>query len=147
MTPAINPAPPEHLPFFITAPGDADILMIIAALTLIGAVLFAGVFFLYLHSLPERMAHRSQKLQLEIVGVLCLLALFTHVHLFWVAALLLAFIDLPDFGTPLNRIARASEAVAGLPPPPAPGDRADLSSAHASGTGHVPRAIGEGEHA
>jgi len=32
--------------------------------------------------MPERMAHKSQKLQFEIVAVLGLLALFTHNHLF-----------------------------------------------------------------
>ncbi|CAA0100096.1 Uncharacterised protein [Starkeya nomas] len=131
MTPAPHPAATGHLPFFITAPGATDILMIVAAVTLIVSVLFAGVLFLHLHSLPERMAHRGQKLQFEIVAVLCLLALFTHTHIFWVAALLLAFVDLPDFGTPLNRIARAAEAVAGLPPPPPkPEDAAPPADAH-----------------
>ena len=43
------------------------------------------------------MAHKSQKLQFEIVAVLGLLALFTHIHLFWIAGLLLALVDLPDF--------------------------------------------------
>ncbi len=131
MTPAPHPAATGHLPFFITAPGATDILMIVAAVTLIVSVLLAGVLFLHLHSLPERMAHRGQKLQFEIVAVLCLLALFTHTHIFWVAALLLAFVDLPDFGTPLNRIARAAEAVAGLPPPPPkPEDTAPSTDAH-----------------
>ena len=51
------------------------------------------------------MAHKSQKLQFEIVAVLGLLALFTHNHLFWVIGLFLALVDLPDFGTPLRRIA------------------------------------------
>ena len=51
------------------------------------------------------MAHKSQKLQFEIVAVLGLLALFTHQHIFWVTGLLLAFIDLPDFSTPIGRIA------------------------------------------
>ncbi|MDF2618506.1 MAG: hypothetical protein K0S00_1165 [Xanthobacteraceae bacterium] len=115
MTP--HAAASGHLPFFITPPDGTDVLMGIAAVTLIGAVLLTGVLFLTLHSLPERMAHKGQKLQFEIVAVLCLLALFTHTHIFWVAALLLAFVDLPDFLSPLNRIARASETVAGLPPP------------------------------
>lgn len=115
MTP--HAAASGHLPFFITPPDGTDVLMGIAAVTLIAAVLLTGVLFLTLHSLPERMAHKGQKLQFEIVAVLCLLALFTHTHIFWVAALLLAFIDLPDFLSPLNRIARASETVAGLPPP------------------------------
>lgn len=114
----LHPSAPGHLPFFITAPGDTDGLMVVAAVTLIGAVLLAGVLFLTVHSLPERLAHKGQKLQFEVVSVLCLLALFTHVHLFWVAALLLAFIDLPDFLSPLNRIAQASEKLADLPSPP-----------------------------
>jgi len=58
------------------------------------------------------MAHRSQKLQFEIVAVLGLLALFTHNHLFWVIGLFLAMVDLPDFGTPLRRIAGSVEKIA-----------------------------------
>jgi hypothetical protein len=45
-----------------------------------------------------------------------LLALFTHIHLFWVVGLLLAMVDLPDFGTPLRRIAGSVEKIAGVPP-------------------------------
>ncbi|GLK83151.1 hypothetical protein [Ancylobacter defluvii] len=125
---------PDHLPFFITAPGGTDVLMIIAAVTLLAAVLLAGIVFLTLHSLPERLAHKGQKMQFELVAVLCLLALFTHMHLFWVAALLLAFIDLPDFLAPLNRIARASEKLADLPPPPEPDRMAPPHSAAPTAT-------------
>jgi hypothetical protein len=45
---------------------------------------------------------------------LCLLALLTHIHAFWVAALLLALIDIPDFGGWLARIGGAVEKMAGL---------------------------------
>ena len=83
---------------------------------LIVAVLAVGNLYLHLHTLPERMAHRGHKLQFEIVAVLGLLALFTHIHLFWVVGLLLAMIDLPDFGTPLRRIAGSVEKMAGVPP-------------------------------
>ena len=83
---------------------------------LIGAVLGLGVLFFRLHSLPERMGHK--KLQFEIVAVLGLLSLFTHIHAFWVAGLLLAVIDLPDFLTPLRRIATSSEKLAGIEPQP-----------------------------
>jgi hypothetical protein len=76
--------------------------------------LAVGILFLRLHTLPERMAHRTQKLQFEIVAVLGLLSLFTHMHIFWVAGLLLAVIDLPDFGTPLRRMAGSLEKLAGL---------------------------------
>jgi hypothetical protein len=90
--------------------------MIAMAVVLIAAVLAVGNVFLRLHTLPERMAHKSQKLQFEVVAVLGLLALFTHQHAFWVAGLLLALIDLPDFGTPLRRIAGSVESMAGIAP-------------------------------
>lgn len=88
-------------------------MMVAMALLLVASVLMIGILFLRIHSLPERMAHKGKKLQFEIVAVLCLLALFTHVHLFWVAALLLAFIDIPDLGGPLGRMASSLETIAG----------------------------------
>ena len=90
--------------------------MVGVAVFLVIAVVTVGILFLRLHTLPERIAHRSHKLQFEIVAVLGLLALFTHVHLFWVVGLLLAMIDLPDFGWPLRRIAGAAEKMAGMTP-------------------------------
>ena len=105
MSDQLHPLAPHHLPGFITAPGETDVWMVVMGIFLIVAVLAVGNFYLQLHSLPERMAHKSQKLQFEIVAVLGLLALFTHVHLFWIAALLLAMIDLPDFSTPMRSIA------------------------------------------
>lgn len=116
MSASVHPAAPHNLPPFITAPGETDVLMVVMAITLIVAVLAFGNLFLRLHTLPERMAHGSQKLQFEIVAVLGLLALFTHQHIFWVAGLLLALVDLPDFGTPLRRIAGSAEHMAGIPP-------------------------------
>ena len=59
------------------------------------------------------MAHRGQKVQYEFVAVLALLALFTHNHAFWIAALLLAFIPLPDFITPLTSMAQSLGRMAG----------------------------------
>ena len=116
MSESVHPGAPHHLPGFITAPGDTDVLMVVVGITLIGAVLMVGNLYLHLHTLPERMAHKSQKLQFEIVAVLGLLALFTHNHLFWVIGLFLAMIDLPDFITPLRRIAGSVEKLAGEPP-------------------------------
>jgi hypothetical protein len=116
LTASINPAAPHALPMFVTAPGDTDVLLVVMGLFLLAAILAVGLVFLRLHTLPERMAHRSQKLQFEIVAVLGLLALFTHMHIFWVAGLILAMIDLPDWGTPLRRIAGSAEKMAGLPP-------------------------------
>ena len=107
---------PHRLPPFIAAPGETDVWMVVMGVFLIVAVLVVGILYLRLHTLPERMAHKSQKLQFEIVAVLGLLALFTQVHLFWIAGLLLALIDLPDFGTPLSSIASSVEKIAGDTP-------------------------------
>src|SRR5215211_3731062 len=116
MAQPLHPAASHHLPSFITEPGQTDALMVVMAVVLLLAVVGFGILFLRIHSLPERMAHKGHKFQFEIVAVLCLIALFTHIHLFWIAGLLLALIDLPDFGTPLNRIAGSAERMAGLAP-------------------------------
>ena len=116
MTAAVHPAAPHALPNFIAAPGETDVLMVLAGIILVGAVLGVGLLFLRLHTLPERMAHKAHKLQFEIVAVLGLLALFTHIHLFWVAGLLLALIDLPDISGTFGRMAGALETIAGKVP-------------------------------
>jgi hypothetical protein len=112
----LNAAAPHHLPAFLAGPDDSDPLLWIMGIILVAAVIGFGVVFLHLHTLPERMAHRGRKLQFEIVAVLGLLALFTHIHIFWVIGLLLALIDVPDFVTPLRRLAGSAEKMAGLPP-------------------------------
>src|ERR671917_2880751 len=116
MSAEMHPVATHHVPAFIAAPGQSDILMTVTAVILVVAVLAVGILFLRLHTLPERLAHKGHKLQFEIVAVLGLLALFTHIHLFWVIGLLLALIDIPDFGTPLRRMAGALEKLAGVPP-------------------------------
>jgi hypothetical protein len=117
MTDAIHQGATNHLPSFITAPGQTDVLMVVMGVVLLFSVLGFGVFFFRLHTLPERIAHRTHKIQFEIVAILGLIALFTHMHIFWIAGLLLAFIELPDFGTSLNRIAESTETLAGIKPP------------------------------
>ncbi|HZP68656.1 MAG TPA: hypothetical protein VFB29_01820 [Pseudolabrys sp.] len=106
----------RHLPPFITAPGETDVLMVVTAAILLLCVFGFGILFLRLHTLPERVAHRGHKIQFEIVAILGLIALFTHMHIFWVAGLLLAFIDIPDFGSFLGRIAGSVEKIAGVKP-------------------------------
>ena len=103
---------PHHLPFYIVKPGETDVLMIVTGIFLVLTLLGVGNVYLKLHSLPERMAHKSQKLQFEVVAVLGLISLFTHMHIFWIAGLLLALVDLPDFSTPLSRIAGSVEKIA-----------------------------------
>jgi hypothetical protein len=109
---------PHHLPFYVAKPGETDVLMIVMGIFLVLTILGVGNLYLHLHSLPERMAHKSQKLQFEIVAVLGLISLFTHMHIFWIVGLLLALIDLPDFSTPLTRIAGSVEKMADDEKPP-----------------------------
>jgi len=116
MAESIHPAATQHAPGFITAPGETDVLMVIMSLILLLSVMGFGILYFRLHSLPEHMAHKSKKIQFEIVAVLGLISLFTHMHIFWIAGLLLALIDLPDFGSPLRRIAGSAEKLAGLKP-------------------------------
>ena len=125
MTESLHPAATHHLPPFVTAPGETDVLFIVMAVFVLIAVIGIGIFYFKIHALPEQMAHRGQKVQFELVAVLALLALFTHNHAFWVAGLLLAFVPLPDFTTPLrsiagslDRIAGSAEASASAPPAP-----------------------------
>ena len=107
---------PHHLPFYLAPGSGTDVLMVVMGIFLVGSVLWVGTLYWKLHSLPERMAHKSQKLQFEIVAVLGIISLFTHMHIFWVAGLLLAMIDLPDFGTPLRSIAGSVERIADAAP-------------------------------
>jgi hypothetical protein len=116
MAQSLHPAATDHLPGFITAPGETDVLMVVMSIILVLAIMGFGSLFFRLHTLPERMAHRSHKIQFEIVAVLGLLALFTHIHLFWVAGLMLALIDIPDFSGSLSRIAGSTEKLAGFKP-------------------------------
>ena len=112
MTVSINRASSGHLPWFVTAPGQTDMLMVVMGVILFSFVLMVGTIYFRLHALPERFAH--QKAQFEIVCLLALIAMFTHMHIFWIAGLLLALIDFPDFSTPLKKIAGATEKMAGI---------------------------------
>ena len=64
-----------------------------------------GVLYFKLHSIPEHLAQKHNNTQTQLIMVLAVLALFTHNHLFWIAALVLALIKIPDFISPLNSIA------------------------------------------
>jgi hypothetical protein len=116
LTDQLHPTAPHHLPFFVPGADGSDTLMVVMGIFLIATVLWVGTLYWKLHSLPERMAHKTHKLQFEIVAVLGLISLFTHQHIFWVAGLLLAMIDLPDFRTPIRSIADSVERIADAKP-------------------------------
>ncbi|MCA1495067.1 hypothetical protein I6F11_30160 [Ensifer sp. NBAIM29] len=108
----MHPAAIAHVPAFITAPGETDVLMNVMIVFVLLLVLLVGVLYLRLHALPEHMAHGASKVQLQLVAVLSLIALFTHNHLFWIAALLLALIEFPDFSTPVSSMADSLRRIA-----------------------------------
>src|SRR5262249_51074827 len=120
----IHPLASHNMPAFITAPGETDVLFNVTIGIVIAAVVFLGVLYFKIHALPEHIAHRTTKIQYEIVAVLGLLSLFTHEHIYWIIGLLLALIELPDFSTPLTgmadslaKMARGTRsALIGIPP-------------------------------
>jgi hypothetical protein len=116
-SPVLNTAATDHLPFFITAPGQSDGLFSAMIVFLIVVVFAVGLIYLRLHALPEHLAHGTSKVQLQLVGVLALLALFTHNHIFWIAALLLALVQFPNFSAPLASMAQSLEKLADRAPP------------------------------
>ncbi len=120
---------PEHLPSFITGPGQTDTLFAVMTVFVIAAVLAIGVFYLNLHSIPDRMAHKANHTQLQLIGILTLIALLTHSNIFWVIAIIIAAINPPDFATPLNSIARSLRRLA-KEPEPEPAAKPDGESTH-----------------
>ena len=97
-----------------------------------------GNLYLKLHALPERMAHKRNNTQLQFIAVLAILALFTHNNVFWVLALLLSVVRIPDFSTPINSIAESQQILAGRESNPpdvsSEPDRVDPDSSGDSGT-------------
>jgi hypothetical protein len=109
----LHPATVDHIPAFITEPGQVDYLFVAVFIFLILMILIVGNLYFQLHAVPERMAHRTSKVQMEVVAVLALISLFTHNHLFWIAGLLLALVHIPDFSTPLYSIAQSLGKLSG----------------------------------
>ena len=123
-----HPAAVDHVPGFIASANSPDVLLGVMAVVLVGAVLATGVVFFWLHSLPERLVHKSTKMHLDIVAMLALLSLFTHVHIFWVAALLIAMVRIPDFSfltRHLQRMTVSLERIADAQPTEGEGSPAD----------------------
>jgi phosphatidylglycerophosphate synthase len=101
----------EHIPGYL-AGADSDPLMIVMAIVLVIIVLVAGVLYFKLHAVPEHIAHGKNHTQMQLIAILTILALFTHNNIFWVAALVLAVVEFPDFLSPLKSIAKSLETIA-----------------------------------
>jgi hypothetical protein len=106
------PAATDHLPFFISTPGQTDGLLVAMAIFLLLAFLSFGVLYFRLHALPEHLAHGASKVQFQIVCVLALLAMFTHNNAFWIAGLLLALVPLPNYLAPIVSISNSLKRMA-----------------------------------
>ena len=97
----------DLLPFYITAPGETDILFIAVVISLIAIVIGFGALYFTIQAIPDRIAKGTSKAQMQLVGLLGLISLFTMNNLYWIAAILLAAIRIPEFTTPLKDIARS----------------------------------------
>lgn len=137
MSDVMHAAAPHHLPVFITAPGETDVFLVGSAIFLVLAVIGLGSLYFRLHALPEHLAHgKATTLQFEIVAVLALLGLLLHNTMFWVAALLLAMVPIPDLYGPLAGMAESLAKMAGGRRRPS-----NIEVAPAPGTGELaPRA-------
>jgi len=101
----------EHMPGYL-AGADSDPLMTGMAIVLIVSILLIGVLYFKLHAVPEHIAHGKNHTQIQLITILTILALFTHNNMFWVAALVLAVVEVPDFLAPLKSIASSLETIA-----------------------------------
>ncbi|MEM7237620.1 MAG: hypothetical protein AAF501_07355 [Pseudomonadota bacterium] len=128
--PELHPMATGHIPIYVAAADGSDYLFNIMIVFTVIVIILIGVSYFTLHSVPERMAHKSNHSQFQLVGILALLALFTHNGIFWIAAILVAGFQLPDFGGPLRAIADAIDRN-GSPRSPevaASAPRADVAS-------------------
>jgi len=97
----------DHLPFYITGPGESDILFTAVTISLIVIVVGFGALYFTIQAIPDRIVKGTSKSQMQLVGLLGLISLFTMNNLYWIAAILLAAIRIPNLMVPLTDIARS----------------------------------------
>ncbi len=95
-----------RLPFWVTPPGETDGFLIVVGLFLVMVLLGFGALYFTVQAIPDRMAAGAHKVQMQLVGVLGLISLFTLNNAFWIAAILIAAVPLheilplkPEFDT------------------------------------------------
>ncbi|PSL20595.1 hypothetical protein [Shimia abyssi] len=86
----------ELLPFWVTAPGGTDGLKIAVGILLVLVLLGFGALYFTIQAIPDRMASGMHKIQMQLVGVLGLISLFTMNNAFWIAAILIAAVPLHE---------------------------------------------------
>jgi hypothetical protein len=126
-----HPVAPHHLPGYLPGPDGSDPLFTAVIVVLLIVLMVAGVLYFKLHSMPEQLGERHNSTQLQLISILAVLALFTHNNAFWILALLIAAIRIPDYLTPIQTIASslaklASDSKATEPVEPSPKPDSDL---------------------
>ncbi|MEQ1954839.1 hypothetical protein [Mesorhizobium sp. CN2-181] len=71
--PSMHPLATEHLPPFVTMPGETDILFDVSVVILIVILVLFGIFYFKLIVWPHQIAHRENRARAGIVGVLGLI--------------------------------------------------------------------------
>ena len=104
----------DETSFFVTGPGDTDGTLIGVAIALFLIILGFGALYFTILAWPDRLVKGAGKVQLQVVALLGLISLLTLNHAFWIAALLVATIRIPDFITPLRSIASSLKKQSGV---------------------------------
>jgi hypothetical protein len=78
---------------------------------LILVVLGFGAMYFTIQAIPDRLVEGTSKAQMQLVGILGLVSLFTMNNIYWVAALLLAAIRIPDIVTPFRSMSRSQKKI------------------------------------
>lgn len=92
----------DPLPFYITAPGQTDVLFIAVGVFIVLVLVGFGALYFTVQAWPDRMASGLGKTQIQFVGLLGFISLITFNNAFWVAALLLAAIPLTQIVLPVK---------------------------------------------
>ncbi len=103
----------DETSFFVTGPGETDVTLIGVAILLSLIVLGFGALYFTIQAWPDRLVKGAGKVQMQLVGLLGLISLVTLENAYWIAALLLAAIRIPDFIKPLREIASSLKEVNG----------------------------------
>lgn len=105
-----------ELPFFVVAPGGTDYFMLGIGIFLVVVLLGLGALYFTVQAIPDRMASGSHKIQMQIVGILGVISLFTMNNAFWIAGILLAAIPFHELFP--DHFARVDQALAAREAPP-----------------------------
>lgn len=95
------------MPFWVSGPGQTDGFMWTVGVVLVAVLIGFGALYFTIQAIPDRMATGAQKVQMQLVGMLGLVSLFTMNNAFWIAAILIAAVPLhevfPAFKASMDR--------------------------------------------